>query len=65
MSNKYKESMAEKYKKAIEMEISLQCIKYLRRRTVSKLENCYDIQLIRKGFQAYFQNTVSKEYFLN
>ena len=63
MSNTYKESIAEKYRKALEMKTSLQLIKGLHRRTVSKLENCYDIQLIRKGFHSYFQNVISKEYF--
>lgn len=63
MTSTYKESIAEKYRKALEMKTSLQFIECLHRRTVSKLENCYDIQLIRKGFHSYFQNVVSKEYF--
>lgn len=65
MSTRDKESIVEKYRKALEMKTSLQFMEGLRgRRTVLKLENCYDIQLIRKGFQAYFQNIVSQEYFI-
>lgn len=63
MSTTYKERIADKYRKALEMKASLEFIECLHRRTVSKLENCYDIQLIRKGFHSYFQNAVSEEYF--
>ena len=64
MSTAYQESITEKYRKALEMKTSLEVMNGLSRRRVSKLENCYDIQWIRKGFQSYFQNIVSKEYFL-
>ena len=65
MSTAYQESITEKYRKALEMKTSLEVMNGLSRRRVSKLENCYDIQLIRKGFHSYFQNLVSEEYFLH
>lgn len=64
MTNKTVKTFATEYAKALDMQVSLTYLKYLINKGRHILKNCYDIDLIKKGFRKYHDKAIDREYFL-
>lgn len=51
------------YLDALQCKVDLDTIGRMSGGKVRCIDRCYDIQTIRRGFQAYFSKTISKSYF--